>query len=75
MVCTAVVVVAVAVVAIVVVELEGGVVPSGRETIDFFDPKISKVEQNMRTKENFQKNWIIWDECNTVIKIDHLEID
>ena len=57
MVCTAVivvVVVVVVVVAIVVIELEGGVVPSGREIVDFFSP-ISKMKQRMRTKQNFQK--------------------
>ena len=52
MVCTAVivvvveVVVVVVVVAIVVVELEGGVVPSGREILDYFEPNIKSGTKN-----------------------------
>ena len=55
MVCTAVVVVVVAVVAIVVVELEGGVVPSGRETIDFLIPKYQKWNKTCEQKKTFKK--------------------
>ena len=62
MVCTAVVVVVVAVVvvvvvvAIIVVELEGGVVPSGRETVDFLSPKYQKWNKTCEQKKTFKKN-------------------